>query len=58
MTNGDEQRGNACQCTEGKRWTISGTQDHRIGDKNMDLETMTALDLAKKIKQRQISVPG
>ena len=30
VTNGDEQRGNACKCTKSKRRTVSGTED-RIG---------------------------
>ena len=30
VTNGDNKRSNACKCTEGKRRTVSGTEDHRI----------------------------
>ena len=38
VTNGDNKRSNAYECTESKRRTVSGTEDDRIMKRNSDRE--------------------
>ena len=56
VTNKDAREAMLANAPKAKRRTVSGAEDHRIGDREMDLGTMTALELAEKIKQHQISV--
>ena len=58
VTKRRQQRSNAGKCTESKRRTVSGSENHRIGDRTMELEKLTALQLGEKNKTASGQRPG
>ena len=48
VTNGDNKEAMLANAPKAKERTVSGSENHRIGDRTMELEKLTALQLGEK----------